>query len=57
MTRGRVDIDADSLRAFIDDLDIPAHARDSLLQLSPDNYLGNAAEQARGLRPEPDGNG
>ncbi len=46
LTRGK-GIDADSLRTFIDGLDIPADARQRLRDLTPAGYIGNAAEQAR----------
>ena len=46
LTRGK-GIDADSLRAFIDGLDIPADAKQRLRGLTPAGYTGNAAEQAR----------
>jgi adenylosuccinate lyase len=46
LTRGK-GIDADSLRAFIDGLDIPAEAKQRLRGLTPAGYIGNAVEQAR----------
>ena len=45
LTRGRRDIDAEGLRAFIEQLELPADARNTLLQLTPGGYTGNAAEQ------------
>ncbi|MHA7833311.1 MAG: adenylosuccinate lyase [Algiphilus sp.] len=48
LTRGRR-IDRDALRAFINALDIPAADRDRLLALTPADYVGNAADQARNL--------
>ena len=48
LTRGN-GIDAQSLRAFIETLDIPAHAKEQLAALTPGRYVGNAAEQARSL--------
>lgn len=48
LTRGQGNIDADRLRDFISALDIPEDAKSSLLDLSPDSYLGNAAAQAKG---------
>ena len=48
LTRGRR-IDRDSLRAFINALDIPVADRDRLLALTPADYVGNAADQARNL--------
>ena len=44
LTRGK-GIDAQSLRAFIETLDIPAHAKEQLAVLTPGSYVGNAAEQ------------
>jgi adenylosuccinate lyase len=32
---------------FIDGLDLPEEAKAQLRQLTPANYIGNAAEQAR----------
>ncbi len=46
LTRGR-GIDRDTLRAFIESLDIPPEARDALLALEPGSYTGNAAQKAR----------
>ena len=48
LTRGK-GIDAQSLRAFIETLDIPAQAKEQLAALTPGRYVGNAAEQARSL--------
>lgn len=48
LTRGK-GIDAESLRAFIDGLDIPEEARDRLHALTPATYIGNAADQARDI--------
>jgi len=46
LTRGR-GIDRDTLRAFVEGLDIPAEARDALLALEPGSYTGNAVTKAR----------
>ncbi|MGF1645296.1 MAG: adenylosuccinate lyase [Thiotrichales bacterium] len=46
LTRGQR-IDAETLRAFITQLDIPEDARVRLLQLTPARYTGNAAAMAR----------
>jgi adenylosuccinate lyase len=46
LTRGK-GIDADSMRTFIDGLDVPADAKQRLRALTPAGYIGNAAEQAR----------
>ncbi|WP_297528940.1 adenylosuccinate lyase [Thiohalobacter sp.] len=48
LTRGK-GIDAESLRAFIDGLDIPEEARDRLHALTPHTYIGNAVDQARDI--------
>jgi adenylosuccinate lyase len=46
LTRGKGGINRESLRAFIDTLDIPAAEKKRLLQLSPATYTGKAAELA-----------
>jgi len=46
LTRGK-GIDADSMRVFIDGLDIPDAAKQNLRTLTPASYIGNATEQAR----------
>ncbi len=46
LTRGR-GITPERLRAFIEGLDIPADARQRLLELTPATYTGNAEAQAR----------
>jgi adenylosuccinate lyase len=48
LTRGKR-IDAESLQAFIDGLDLPDDARRALAALTPSNYTGNAAAQARSI--------
>ena len=48
LTRGR-GIDQASLKTFIEDLDIPAEARERLLALTPASYTGNAEQQARAI--------
>ncbi len=45
LTRGQA-ITETSLKQFIKTLDIPEHAKQSLLELSPATYTGNAREQA-----------
>ena len=45
MTRGK-DIDKASIHAFIATLDIPDEAKQRLLALTPQNYIGNADKQA-----------
>ncbi|MGY6554660.1 MAG: adenylosuccinate lyase [Wenzhouxiangella sp.] len=48
LTRGR-GIDADSLREFIQQLDLPHAARQALLELTPATYTGNAEAMARAI--------
>lgn len=48
LTRGRR-IDAETLRAFIEGLEIPEQAKVALRNLTPGTYIGNAAEQARAV--------
>ncbi|MBT2990308.1 MAG: adenylosuccinate lyase [Candidatus Thiodiazotropha sp. (ex Ctena orbiculata)] len=45
LTRGQR-ITAEELSAFVDQLDLPEHAKASLKRLTPMNYTGNAKEQA-----------
>ncbi len=49
LTRGK-GITRDSLRTFIDTLDVPTEAKQRLLALTPAGYTGNAAEQAAALK-------
>ncbi|MES1944398.1 adenylosuccinate lyase [Salinisphaera sp. PC39] len=46
LTRGKV-LDADAMRGFIDGLDIPKADKKRLLAMRPEDYVGNAADQAR----------
>ena len=46
LTRGQR-VDQQILREFIEQLEIPDEARERLLALTPQSYIGNAAEQAR----------
>ncbi len=46
LTRGQ-GIDQETIRAFIQTLDLPEDAKQRLLEMTPTNYTGNAAEQAR----------
>ena len=48
LTRGRR-LDADGLRAFIDDLPVPEEARQRLKSLRPEDYTGLAARLARDI--------
>jgi len=47
LTRGKSGITRESLQEFIRMLDIPEDAKARLLALTPANYTGNAAFQAR----------
>jgi adenylosuccinate lyase len=47
LTRGQSGINRASLQTFIAKLDIPEAEKQRLLQLSPDTYIGKAAELAR----------
>jgi adenylosuccinate lyase len=47
LTRGKGGISRDSLRTFIQSLDIPEPEKQRLLNLTPDTYTGKAAELAR----------
>ena len=46
LTRGRT-ITKEVLIAFVDTLDIPEHAKQTMRDLTPSNYIGNAVAQAR----------
>ncbi|MEM7562810.1 MAG: adenylosuccinate lyase [Pseudomonadota bacterium] len=48
LTRGQR-VDSIKIRDFVNSLDIPEAARQSLIELSPAGYTGNAAEQAKGI--------
>ncbi|HIO92374.1 MAG TPA: adenylosuccinate lyase [Leucothrix mucor] len=48
LTRGQR-ITAEGLEVFINNLEIPQHAKDTLLQMTPANYIGNAIEQAKNI--------
>jgi adenylosuccinate lyase len=48
LTRGHRITQAD-LEKFIDGLELPNDAKESLKQLTPSNYIGNAAEQAKNV--------
>jgi adenylosuccinate lyase len=49
LTRGKR-VDQAALRAFIETLELPAHAKQELAALTPWTYLGNASEQAKGIK-------
>jgi adenylosuccinate lyase len=48
LTRGKA-ITQQAFQEFINSLDIPEDARNTLLELTPLNYIGNAVEQTRNL--------
>ena len=48
LTRGRR-VNAEIMLEFINGLELPEEAKESLRQLTPANYVGNAAEQARNV--------
>jgi adenylosuccinate lyase len=47
LTRGKEGINRATLQAFINTLNIPAEEKQRLLELSPGNYIGKAAELAK----------
>ena len=49
LTRGQ-DMNKQTIRAFIDTLDMPEQAKQSLKQLTPHNYIGNAVAQAQQIK-------
>jgi len=46
LTRGQK-VTADILLAFVDSLDVPEEAKKAMRELRPENYIGNAAQQAK----------
>ncbi|WP_413662229.1 adenylosuccinate lyase [Microbulbifer sp. EKSA008] len=46
LTRGQ-GITRETLKVFIENLEIPAEAKSDLLEMTPASYIGNAVEQAR----------
>ena len=46
LTRGQK-ITADVIREFVETLDVPEEAKQAMRDLTPANYIGNAAEQAK----------
>ncbi len=48
LTRGQA-VTRETLRAFVDALELPAEARGALLSLTPERYTGNAEAQARSI--------
>lgn len=51
LTRGKA-MTPETIREFIDTLDIPAEAKAELTALTPENYTGNAAQQARAIKEQ-----
>jgi len=49
LTRGK-GITPAALKAFIENLDIPADAREELIKLTPASYIGNAVAQAKAIK-------
>jgi len=49
LTRGKA-ITAETLREFVQSLELPADAKSALLQLTPATYTGNAEQQAKALK-------
>ena len=48
LTRGQT-INREVLAAFVETLDIPEHAKQTMRDLTPANYIGNAVDQARAI--------
>jgi adenylosuccinate lyase len=48
LTRGHR-VDQEGLREFVSNLEIPEEGKQALYKLTPANYIGNAAEQARAI--------
>ena len=49
LTRGQR-VNQQIMQDFVKTLDLPPEAIERLMQLTPDNYIGNASEQARNIR-------
>jgi len=49
LTRGQA-ITRKAIQSFVDTLDIPESAKQTLRELTPASYIGNAAEQARAVK-------
>ena len=47
MTRGKGHMDAQTIREFIGTLEIPADAKERLMELTPATYVGKAEELAK----------
>lgn len=50
LTRGKSHIQAEDLRRFVQSLDLPDSVKIELMQLRPDTYIGNAAQQVPVLK-------
>ena len=48
LTRGQT-INREVLAAFVETLDIPEHAKQTMRELTPANYIGNAVDQAKAI--------
>ena len=48
LTRGQT-ITREVLAAFVETLDIPEHAKETMRDLTPANYIGNAVDQAKAI--------
>lgn len=48
LTRGQA-ITREVLAAFVETLDIPEHAKQTMRELTPANYIGNAVDQAKAI--------
>jgi adenylosuccinate lyase len=48
LTRGQT-INREVLAAFVETLDIPEHAKQTMRDLTPANYIGNAVDQAKAI--------
>ena len=47
LTRGKDGITPETMRAFIANLEIPAEAKERLMELTPATYIGKAVELAK----------
>ncbi|MDH5570658.1 MAG: adenylosuccinate lyase, partial [Gammaproteobacteria bacterium] len=48
LTRGK-SVNQETMRAFVETLEMPQEAKDILLAMTPANYIGNAIEQAKNI--------
>ena len=48
LTRGQ-SINAEIIREFVEQLDIPDTAKQQLIEMTPSSYTGNAADQAKDI--------